>query len=176
MLTFPMYILAHWNFVITTGASWHSIIGNIIVWSCVLQAMLGVHMSLLFEYRVQKSMEKLEKDGQVRALGVANFNEEQLGELLARAVSPPQVLQLWASVYHPFGAQEDVNSRGGVASLAKEMGVEVVNVGLLGGWESAVFLLSQSASLFCARGHGQASVRAAHQACYLILPPHHFVL
>ena len=62
MLTFPMYILAHWNFVITTGASWHSIIGNIIVWSCVFQAMLGVHMSLLFEYRVQKSMEKLEKD------------------------------------------------------------------------------------------------------------------
>ena len=62
MLTFPMYILAHWNFVMVTGASWHSIIGNIIVWSCVLQAMLGVHMSLLFEYRVQKSLEKLDED------------------------------------------------------------------------------------------------------------------
>mgnify|MGYP003761178795 FL=1 len=62
MLTFPMYFLAHFQFVLKSGSSWHSIIGNIIVWSCSIQALMGVHMAMLFEYRVQKQLEKLEKD------------------------------------------------------------------------------------------------------------------
>jgi hypothetical protein len=62
MLTFPMYVLAHWGFVMKSGGSAHSIVGNIIVWSCGIQATFGVHMSMLFEYRVQRNHNKLAKD------------------------------------------------------------------------------------------------------------------
>jgi hypothetical protein len=68
LLTFPMYFLAHYQFVLKSGSSWHSILGNIIVFTCSIQAFLGVHMAMLFEYRVQKELKKLDPDPSCCAL------------------------------------------------------------------------------------------------------------
>ena len=55
-----------------------------------------------------RQLEKAYKDGRIRSIGISDFEEEQLDELLSKAEVKPQVIQLEA---HPFCTRADYRPR-----------------------------------------------------------------
>ena len=55
-----------------------------------------------------RQLEKAYKEGKIRSIGISDFEEEQLDELLSKAEIKPQVIQLEA---HPFCTRADYRPR-----------------------------------------------------------------
>ncbi|MBR0087540.1 MAG: aldo/keto reductase [Lachnospiraceae bacterium] len=65
-----------------------------------------------------KNMEKAYKEGKVKALGISNFPEEWLEELIETAEIPPQMVQVEAHPYFPQTELKKVLAKTGMGLMA----------------------------------------------------------
>uniref|UniRef100_A0A1I8IZL9 MFS domain-containing protein n=1 Tax=Macrostomum lignano TaxID=282301 RepID=A0A1I8IZL9_9PLAT len=65
-----------------------------------------------------KAMEQLVDEGLAKAVGVSNFNSEQLGRILANCRIPPACLQIESSPYFVNGRLIDFAQRAGITVVA----------------------------------------------------------
>lgn len=73
--------------------------------------LLLLHVPIAFDRTLEayRALEKLLEDGKVRAIGVSNFNVEQLGQLLDQATVVPAVNQI---ELHPYFQQRAIQAFG----------------------------------------------------------------
>lgn len=74
-----------------------------------------IHQPYSDYYGAWRTLEKLYKDGKVRAIGVSNFSPERLTDLCLNSAVPPMVNQV---ELHPFYHQDDA------LRIMKELGVQ----------------------------------------------------